>query len=109
MRLVIIESPYSGNVERNLEYLHDCLLDSIKRCHEAPFASHAFYTQILKDEDPVEREHGIRYGLAWAKHAHATVVYCDLGLSEGMARGIRDAAENGRTLEFRWLRGKWAT
>ena len=40
---VIIESPYTGDVERNLEYARRCMRDSIKR-GEAPFASHLLYT-----------------------------------------------------------------
>src|SRR5690606_24498929 len=46
--LVIIESPYSGDVERNTEYARSCLLDSLRR-GEAPIASHLLHTQVLED------------------------------------------------------------
>ena len=38
-RLVILESPYSGDVEANLEYARSCLHDCLER-GEAPIASH---------------------------------------------------------------------
>lgn len=44
MRLVIIESPFAGDVVRNLRYLRACMRDCLRR-GEAPYASHALYTQ----------------------------------------------------------------
>ena len=57
MRLVIIESPYAGDIEKNVEYARACVRDSLSR-GEAPIASHLLYTQpgILKDEIPSERQ-----------------------------------------------------
>lgn len=49
MRRVIIESPYHGNVERNLRYLRACLRDSLLR-GEAPFASHGLEFRTLGGE-----------------------------------------------------------
>ena len=43
---VIIESPYFGDVEKNLEYARRCLSDSLGR-EEAAFASHLLYTCLL--------------------------------------------------------------
>lgn len=105
MRLVIIESPYAGDVERNLLYLRAAMRDCLAR-DEAPFASHALYTQpgVLDDTDPGERRLGIDAGLAWGAKADATVVYADLGISPGMRIGIRRAKAAGRTVEYRWLR-----
>ena len=31
MKLVIIESPYAGDIEANLKYARACVLDSIKQ------------------------------------------------------------------------------
>ena len=39
MRLVIVESPYAGDVEANEEYARQCVRDSLMR-GEAPIASH---------------------------------------------------------------------
>jgi len=85
MRLVILESPYAGDVEGNVLYARACLRDSLLR-GEAPIASHLLYTQagVLDDALPVERVLGIDAGLAWRKVAQAAVFYVDLGWSNGM-------------------------
>ena len=104
MRLVIVESPYAGDIERNLHYarlcLHDCLLRG-----EAPFASHLLYTQesVLDDKVPEERKLGISAGLIWGSKADATVVYIDHGISNGMDEGIKRAIAEKRPIEYRGL------
>jgi len=104
MRLVIVESPYAGDVERNVEYARRCVRDSLLR-GEAPIASHLLYTQpgILDDDVAAERQHGIDAGLAWRAVAHASVVYTDLGISKGMEYGIAAAKAAGLPVEYRSL------
>lgn len=46
----ILESPYSGDVDKNIDYAKKCLKDSLDR-NECPFASHLLYTQVLNDKD----------------------------------------------------------
>lgn len=74
---------------------------------EAPFASHGLYTQpgVLDDDKPLERKHGIEAGFAWREVAEVTVVYTDLGITEGMKVGIADAAYKRREVEYRQLPG----
>jgi hypothetical protein len=121
MRLVIVESPYAGKADgwprlvrpivawwrrrRNVRYLRAALHDCIAR-GEAPFASHALYTQpgVLDDGNPHERATGIDAGLEWGSRADATVVYGDLGFSSGMEYGIARARADGRRVEYRSLR-----
>jgi hypothetical protein len=57
MRLVVLESPYAGDVDANVEYARACVRDALQR-GDAPIASHLLYTQpgILRDEVPAERE-----------------------------------------------------
>ncbi|WP_100961101.1 hypothetical protein [Bosea sp. FBZP-16] len=102
MRLVIVESPYAGDVETNVEYARRCVRDSLLR-GEAPIASHLLYTQpgVLDDEIPEERKHGIDAGLAWRRVADASVVYLDRGISKGMEYGIEAARYAGLPVEFR--------
>ncbi len=109
MRLVIVESPYAGDIERNLRYLRACLRDCLMR-GEAPFASHALYTQpgVLDDNDRAQRALGMDAGFAWGREAYATVVYADLGLSGGMKAGIDSALYMKRTVETRYLGGEWS-
>lgn len=104
MRRVILESPFAGDVERNVAYARRALRDSLMR-GEAPIASHLLYTQpgVLDDTKPDERRHGIDAGLAWGVVADATVVYADLGVSRGMEQGIERARREGRTVEVRTI------
>ena len=104
MRLVIIESPFAGDVELNVRYARACLRDCLLR-GEAPLASHLLYTQpgVLDDNDPWERATGIEAGLAWGRAAEATVVYTDLGISPGMQQGVSRAHGEGRLVEYRAL------
>jgi hypothetical protein len=102
MRLVIVESPYAGDVARNVAYAKSAVLDCLAR-GEAPYASHLFFPGILDDANPKERALGIDAGLAWGKAAEATIVYEDLGISLGMAHGIARAVAEGRAVEYRLL------
>ena len=103
-RLVIVESPYAGDIEANEAYaraaMRDCLL-----LGDAPYASHLLYTQagVLQDTDKAERKLGMEAGFAWGEKADATIVYSDLGISSGMAAGMDRAAAAGRPIEERHL------
>jgi len=104
MKLVILESPYAGDVLKNIQYARRCVRDSLLR-GESPIASHLLYTQdsILNDNNPEERQLGIDAGLAWKSVAEATVVYADLGITDGMHYGIRQARKQGIKVEIRHL------
>jgi hypothetical protein len=104
LKLVVIESPYAGEVERNVKYARLCVRDSIQR-GEAPYASHLFFTQdhILDDLVEDERRTGIEAGLAWGEKAELTAVYDDFGISGGMQLGIDRALAAGRPIEYRKL------
>lgn len=108
MRRVIIESPYAGDVERNLRYLRACMRDCLLR-GEAPFASHGLYTQpgVLDDDIPAERHRGITAGFAWRAVADCTVVYDDLGVTGGMQTGIDHATAASRPIAYRRLGDGW--
>ena len=95
-RLVILESPYAGDIEANTRYARACLRDSLLR-GEAPIASHLLYTQpgVLDDMIGEERQLGIDAGLAWKTVATASVVYTDHGISRGMQYGIDAATAAG--------------
>lgn len=108
MTPVILESPYAGDIEKNLAYLRACMRDCLQR-GEAPFASHGLYTQpgVLEDTVPAEREHGIQAGFAWRPWATRTVVYTDRGLSRGMELGIAHAQRLHQPVVFRQLGAPW--
>lgn len=106
MKLVIVESPYAGDVEKHVRYARAAMADCLRR-GEAPYASHLLYTQqgVLDDAIHEERVLGIEAGLAWGRMAERTVVYQDCGISNGMKMGITRALAEGRHVEYRNLPG----
>ena len=104
MKLVVIESPYAGDIEMNVEYARKCVRDSLER-GEAPIASHLLFTQpgILRDEVKKERQWGMDAGHAWIEAADLVAVYGDNGVSRGMTWGISIANKYGIPIEYRKL------
>lgn len=102
MRKVIIESPYAGNVDENIEYAKQCMVHSLS-LGEAPIASHLLYTQkgILNDDNEKERMQGINAGLAWKEVAEAHVFYIDKGISKWMKYAIDYATKVNIPIEYR--------
>ena len=101
---VVLESPFSGDVETNTRFARACMHDCLMR-NEAPFASHLLYTQpgVLQDTVPRERELGINAGFIINARLDKTVVYTNLGISGGMQLGIDNAIACGRPVEYRML------
>lgn len=101
---VILESPFSGDVDRNIAYARRCVADSLSR-GEAPIASHLLYTQpgILDDDIPEQRTAGIKAGHTWIYVADKMVVYEDYGISDGMQEGIDLADKFNVPIERRYI------
>lgn len=102
MRRVIVESPYAGEIDRNIAYALRCMKDCLERV-EAPFASHLLYTLVLDDLIEEERDLGIGAGFAWRSASEASVVYTDFGITRGMHYGIEQAEAEGHPVEYRTL------
>ena len=107
---VVLESPFAGDVERNIKYARECVRDSLSR-GEAPIASHLLYTQegILDDDVPDERQWGIDAGLAWKEVAEKHVFYIDYGMSNGMVYTKQYATENNIPIEIRKIHKEWVS
>lgn len=103
MKRVIIESPYKGDIERNLRFARAAMLDSIL-WGESPFASHLLYPQILNEDVEAERELGMRMGWDWMRSVDRVVVYDNFGVTEGMARGMALAEHTGIEILRRTLK-----
>ena len=111
-RLVVIESPFAhakGDAvaaARTMKYLRAAMRDCFSR-GEAPYASHALYTQegVLDDWIPEQRMLGITAGFAWGKKAVLRAVYIDLGITSGMQKGIEEAVLIGQPVEKRTIPG----
>lgn len=100
MKIVMIESPFAGEVERNIAYAKASLMDSLRK-GEAPFAMHLLYPQVLADKNKDERALGIQAGLAWSKVAEAIIFYTDYGMSPGMLLALEQAKKLNKPIEFR--------
>lgn len=105
MRLIVIESPFAGEVEANKAYLQSCIRHATLQMNESPYASHQMLTEALDDLDPRERQIGIDAGLALgdaiidAGGAH--VFYVNRGISNGMVYALEHAAKKGRQITCR--------
>lgn len=101
---VVLESPYAGDVDRNVAYARACVRHSLS-LGEAPIASHLLYTQpgVLRDEVPDERKLGIDAGLAWLAAADLHVFYVDNGMSNGMLYAEEASMRAGIRTERRTL------
>jgi hypothetical protein len=108
MPLVLVESPYAGDVAANVDYARLCLRDALSRS-EAPIAveCHSQLTQpkVLDDDIPDHRTLGIDAGLAWLRAADASVVYKGHSISSDMFLGIETARCAGVPVEFRRFDG----
>lgn len=95
-------------LDTNIRYVRKAMKDCLHR-GEAPYASHALYTQfgVLDDTIPEERKLGMEAGFAWRDVAEASIVYTDLGTSKGMQAGIEDAVAKGRLVDYRSLGPDW--
>jgi hypothetical protein len=94
MKLIILESPYAGNVEVNTHYARFCMKQILLEGN-CVFASHLLYTQCLDDMVPEERDLGIKAGLEFYKHADECHAFIDHGISKGMRAGIKEALDRG--------------
>ena len=103
-RLVLLASPYAGEVDRNVAYARAAMRDALDR-GEAPVVPHLLYTTVLDDADPRHRAAGTAAGLAWLRvgGVDALVVYVDLGISAGMDAEIAAALSNDVAVEPRSL------
>lgn len=101
---VILESPYAGEIERNIRYARACVRDSLLR-GESPIASHLLYTQngILDDDIEEERKLGIDAGLSWHTVMDKHVFYIDYGYSKGMLYAKKKSEDMNIQIEERYL------
>lgn len=88
-KLIYIASPYAGEVERNVEFAKDACRYCIAQGH-TPVAVHLLYTQIFDDNDPAEREKGLRLGRQMLGHCDELWV-CGDRISTGIAAEIDEA------------------
>jgi hypothetical protein len=103
--IVVVESPYAGEVAANVEYAKLACRDCVAR-GEVPFASHLFFTLFLDDNDPDERRLGIDGGYAMWWQASKIVFYIDRGWSPAMSQALERARTTMHEIEYRSLEGE---
>lgn len=93
MKLVYIASPYAGDIQHNtrmaIEYSRYAVC-----CGVAPVAPHLLYPLFLRENNPAEREQGIKMGLRFLASCDAVWIFGER-ISEGMRREIAEAERLG--------------
>lgn len=100
--VVFICSPFAGDIEANVAYAREAMLDSLAR-GEAPYAPHLLYPQVLDDNDTVGRRAGMNAGKTILARCDVLAVYLDRGESSGMRSEISFAVERGIAIDRRWI------
>ena len=111
--LVFIESPYSGDIDRNVRYLLLCGFDSFQR-GEMPTSSHGTMTMhpakkdfFVSDYDPewdvYTREEAISRANVLRHRCDKVVFYTDMGWSSGMQDGLEYCKKHNVAFELREL------
>ena len=102
-RKVFICSPYRPRGETEAERSEDLKINremAKRACDLAvsygymPLAPHLYFTQFLSDDDPMEREDGIQFGIEWLDECDELWVIGNR-ITKGMQREIRAARSKG--------------
>lgn len=89
-KMCYICSPYRGSIERNLRYARE-LTRIVLDAGYVPVTPHLYLTQVLDENDPVQREKGLAAGISLLKHCKYILIGSKYGLSEGMLDEIQVA------------------
>jgi len=106
---VIIESPYSGDIEKNVSYAWECLNDSYFRHNEAPIATHLLWTKLSTDciekehipDDKEGRKRAMTKCRELRKKINKVIFYVDRGWSGGMKLALEECKEDSIPYEIR--------
>lgn len=97
MKRCFLVSRYAGNVEEHVKRAKQACR-ALCRVGYAPFASHLFYTQFLKDDDALERRVGMEAGHAFMAHAQVILYRPDGVISQGMRTDLAVAKAMGKEI-----------
>lgn len=96
--IVYVCSPYSGNVEANVEAARKYCRFAVDAGY-LPIAPHLLYPQFLNDRDAFERKLGIRFGDILMDRCSEVWAFGSQ-ISAGMKAEISRAQRKGYTLRF---------
>lgn len=94
---VYVASPYAGNSKSNIAKAIGYCRYAIEKNY-MPLASHLLYPQILADDNPIEREMGLMFGLALLEMCDE--IWCFGEISEGMKLEIQAAKKMGKNIRY---------
>ena len=97
-KMVYVASRYAGDIPANTAAAVRCCRQVIDEGF-MPIASHLLYPQMLKDDDPEERELGLAFGLALLGMCDEVWVYGEP--SPGMNHEIQEAKRLGKPVRYR--------
>lgn len=83
--IVLIESPYAGDIQRNSEYARRAMLYVIEQ-GRTPIVPHLLYPQVLDDSDPMQRERALEMCAELRESVNQVWFFTDYGWSDGMLR-----------------------
>ena len=98
MKLIVVCSPYRGNVLLNTFKAEEYCRFVYRQGH-IPFASHLHNTRFLNDNNPKLRKAGIKLGIEMLKKADELWTFGDT-LSEGMKQEIAAAKRFNKPIKY---------
>lgn len=93
MKLIYVASPYTGDVETNMEYAKEACR-TVMESGNAFFAPHLLYPSVLDDAVPAERQLGIDMGLTMLSKCDELWVFGPR-ISAGMQAEMEEADRLG--------------
>jgi len=90
---IYVCSPLSGDIETNIEKAKGYCEYIVKICGAIPIAPHIYFTQFLDDNNPEEREFGLKTGLELLSECDELYYFGNV-ISKGMKTEICYAVEH---------------
>ncbi len=97
---VYICSPYSGDVEANIQNARRYSRYALEQ-GKIPITPHLLYPQFMDDEDPEERELALQICIILMRSCREVWIFGNV-ISEGMLKEILEATKRLKTI--RWFR-----
>ena len=98
MKLIYVASPYAGDIDLNTAFAMEAC-QFVKNEGHAFFAPHLLYPQVLKENDPVDRQLGLAMGKEMLAKCDELWAFGDF-ISPGMAGEIELAEQRGIPVRY---------
>lgn len=85
---IYICSPLRGNIEDNINKAKEYCKFVVAKMKAMPVCPHIYFTQFLDDNNELEREIGMDFGLRLLSECDRVMVFDNNGISEGMKKEI---------------------